>query len=71
MSAIIAIVQIRRERFEKAMWGRTCLGSPAACWVFIAAEPNYPAFPSAEECCVFPRDLAPAQQGAEADVMGS
>lgn len=71
MSTIIAIVQIRRERLKKAVWGGTCLGSPVACWVFVAAEPNYPASPLAQEHCLFPRDLAPAQRGAEADVMGS
>lgn len=58
MSAIIAIVQIWRERVQKAVWGGTCLGSPVACWVFVAAEPNYPAFPEAEERCLLPRDLA-------------
>lgn len=50
--------------------GGTCLGSPMACWVFVAAKPNYPAFPSAKECCLFPGAPVPAQQGAEADVHG-
>lgn len=73
MSAITAIVQIWRERVQKAVWGGTCLGSPVACWVFVAAEPNYPAFPSAEErgALPLPQGPCPAQRGAEADVMGS